>query len=458
MNVHAHPLPAFDPGALDAEWARVAMMLTLAEAARAGTEPGADFVEHFAGIGRGVAENRVAGVWAGLAKVVEPALLDGFVHLDLDLLAVALAVAARPATGARLHALQPHLAAPWPSLALLEELLMLDDGADLAALFDRLAPTAPLVAAGLLRVAGEGPYQQVRPTSLVERAVLGRVTDLAPPPGAVLEPRRARWAELVLPTATVRALHDLVAWLRFRDQIGAWGGRPGGGPLALLTGASGTGKSLAVRVVAAELSALTGEPWELYTLDLGRVMSKYIGETEENMNRLLDALDGRRAILQIDEADGLFGKRGDISDARDRYANLEVSHMLSRFERHAGPVILTSNLRTNIDAAFLRRFQMVIDFPSPDAGARADLWAGLIPPDAPRDPALAMGELAAAVRLSGGSILNAAHYAAILARAADEPVSHRHVARAVWAELAKENRQIRRSEIGSLAAHLEEDA
>src|SRR5690606_26886964 len=187
--------------------------------------------------------------------------------------------------------------------------------------------------------------------------------------------------------------------------------QPAGGPLALFTGASGVGKSIAATAIAAELSELTGEPWALYTLDLGRVMSKYVGETEENLNRLLDALDGRRAILQIDEADGLFGKRGEVTDARDRYANLEVSHMLSRFERHAGPVILTTNLRSNIDGAFLRRFQQIVDFPAPDTRARKILWKKLLPPRAPRAEGFEGEELASAVRLSGGAIHNAAFFA-----------------------------------------------
>ena len=257
---------------------------------------------------------------------------------------------------------------------------MLDESVEIAALFDRLEPTAPLVASGLVQVSGDGPYQVLKATALAQRVVLNRATDLSPPPGAHLEIRRGCWDDLVLPETTRQALRDFTAWLKNRQQILDWGARPTGGPLALFSGASGTGKSYAASVIVAELSTATGEPWALYTLDLGRIMSKYVGETEENLNRLLDALDGRHAILQIDEADGLLGKRGEVSDARDRYANLEVSHMLSRFERHAGPVILTSNLRTNIDAAFLRRFQLVIDFPSPDAGARADLWQMLLPP------------------------------------------------------------------------------
>jgi len=457
VNIHT-PQPEVDVRALDAEWARIAMLVTIGEADRDGTSLPDGFANQFDEVSRVVASNRSAGAWSGLSGAIPRDTLDQFVHFDLDLLAIALAPDARPALGARLHALQPHLAAPSPCLAVIEGLLMLDNGEDIATLYDRISPTAPLVASGLLRVIGEGPYQQIRSTPLAQKTVLGRITDVTPPPGAVLETRRARWEDLVLPSSTMRALHDFVAWLQFRAQIEEWGGRGCSGPLALFTGASGTGKGLAATVIASELSDATGEPWALYTLDLGRVMSKYVGETEENLNRLLDALEGCRAILQIDEADGLFGKRGEVTDARDRYSNLEVSHMLSRFERHSGPVILTSNFRSNIDAAFLRRFQMVIDFPSPDVEARSALWAALIPPNAPRDAELDLDELANAVRLSGGAIQNAAHYASILARRADEPIARGHLARAVWAELSKENRQIRISEIGSLAGDLDGDA
>ena len=205
-------------------------------------------------------------------------------------------------------------------------------------------------------------------------------------------------------------------------------------------------------IIAAELTRRTGEPWALYALDLGRIMSKYVGETEQNLNALLDALDGRRAILQIDEADGLLGKRGEITDARDRYANLEVSHMLSRFERHDGPVILTTNLRTNIDAAFLRRFQQVVDFPAPDA----------------RRPRQALGQRssrpARRARRTSTPRRWRAPPAFPAARSttppstprcspAEEaaPLAPRHLARAVWAELNKDNRQVRRSELGALA-------
>jgi hypothetical protein len=457
MDARAPATTGLDLSALDPEWARIAHLLSLAEATRTGTELDERFTASFDEITTAVGNNRAHGVWSVLAPAVAEVFLKRFVQLDLDLLALVLAVDARPALGPRLQSLQPQVNGPYPCLALAQELLMLDDWAEVAALYDRLAPTAPLASAGLVRVVGgEGPYQVFRATPLAQRAVLQRVTDLSPPPGAHLETRRGRWSDLILPAATLRALRDYTAWLRRRDELLGWGARRLGGPLALFSGASGAGKSYAACVIATELAEQTGEDWALYTLDLGRIMSKYVGETEENLNALLDALDGRHAILQIDEADGLLGKRGEITDARDRYANLEVSHMLSRFERHAGPVILTTNLRSNIDAAFLRRFQMVIDFPSPRAAAREQLWDALLPPEAPRAPGLDLAEVARAARLSGGAIQNAAHYAAVLAAEDATPVAPRHVARSVWAELGKENRQIRLSEIGALSEHLEE--
>jgi len=451
-------LQEFETAPLSLEWLRVGQLVALAEAMRTGDELPEGFGDALSELGAAIGELRSNGAWAGLAQVVDRDLLSEFWQIDIDLLVLALAADARPSLAPRLQSLQPQVGAPNPSLALAQELLMLEDNDEVSALYSRLEPTAPLVASGLIRITGgDGPYQLIRATRAAQRAVFGRVTDITPPPGANLETRRGTWGDLVLPDATMRSLKDFAAWLKHRDRITEWGGRVLGGPLALFSGGSGTGKSFAASVIAAEISH-GGEPWALYTLDLGRIMSKYVGETEENLNKLLDALDGRRAVLQIDEADGLLGKRGEISDARDRYANLEVSHMLSRFERHNGPVILTTNLRTNIDSAFLRRFQLVIDFPSPDVQARARLWSKLLPPNAPRAKDVDLDTLAASARLSGGAILNAAQYATILAADNGGKVTGEYLARAVWAELAKENRQIRKSEIGALGVHLEEEA
>lgn len=458
MNV-APDMIAIDRAAFDPEWTRIELLVAMAESIRSGSPLPADFGARFEALGAQVTASRENGSWAGLHLLVDETVLHRFVQLDLDILALALAPEARPSLAPRIHSLQPHIGEPQPSLALIQEMLMLDHGEEIAALFERLDPSAPLVAAGLVRVGGKGAYQTITATPRVAKALLGRVTDLSPPPGAHLVTTTASWGDLVLPDSSLACLRDLTAWIRFRDTvIGDWGARPLGGPLALFCGPSGSGKSFAASIIAAQLAELTGENWALYALDLGRVMSKYVGETEQNLNALLDALDGRRAILQIDEADGLLGKRGEISDARDRYANLEVSHMLSRFERHAGPVILTTNLRSNIDAAFLRRFQQIVDFPAPDTVARKTLWEKLLPAGAPRASELDTGELASAVRLSGGAIHNAAFFASVLAYERGEPIGGAHIARAVWAELNKDNRQVRLSELGALANYLEETA
>ena len=448
---------AVDRTLFDAEWSRIALLLSMAEALRTGGTLGEEFSSDFRETSQSVLAGREAGVWSPLTELVSETMLKQFVQLDLDILAMALAPEARPSFAPRIQSLQPQIADPHPSLALLQELLMLDDGHEVASLYDRLDPSAPLSSSGLIRVTGKGAYQKITAAPAVARVLLGRATDLSPPPGAHLVTERAAWDDLILPEASLVALKDFTAWIRHRSLvISEWHARPIGGPLALFCGPSGSGKSFAARVIASYLSEISGEHWSLYTLDLGRIMSKYVGETEQNLNVLLDALDGRKAILQIDEADGLLGKRGEVTDARDRYANLEVSHMLSRFERHAGPVILTTNLRTNIDAAFLRRFQQIVDLPAPDASAREKLWERLLPENAPRSAEVDTGALASAVRLSGGAIHNAAFFASILARDDGDAISGRHLARSVWAELNKDNRQVRRSELGPLAEYLEE--
>ncbi len=439
---------------LGAEWARLSHLIAMAEALRGAQALPEDFAAEFEAVSEAVAEGRSAGAWRGLARCCERSLLATLTNLDLDVLATALLGDAMPVLGPRLMTLQPHLRTAYPGLGLLQELLAMDqpEAADL--LFSRLAPGAPLIAGHLVQIerqAGEpdGGFQVVRPGPGVAQAVLGRAVDLGPPPGAHLTRRTAAWEDLVLPEPTLARLRELLAWTRQRRRVERdWRARGLGGPLALFSGGSGTGKTFAAAAIAGELG------WPLYALDLGRVMSKWVGETEQNVNRLLDALHGRPAVLAIDECDALLGKRGEISDARDRYANLEVSHLLSRLERHDGPVILTTNLRSNIDHAFLRRFQMVIDFPPPDPSARARLWDTLLPAGAPRAPELDVAMLGAAATLSGGAIHNAAFHAAVLAAEADTPIGPREVALAVWREMGKDNRPVRRSELGALAAHL----
>ncbi|MEM1302453.1 MAG: AAA family ATPase, partial [Pseudomonadota bacterium] len=401
---------------LTSEWARIDQMIALAEAVRTGQTMPDDFSDRFEILAEASDEARGSGSWAGLIGHLSAEDLAGITRLDIDLMALALAPVAWPAIGPRIQSLQPQVSSPWPGLALVQELLMLTDAGDVALLFQRLMSTSPIVRLGLIRVEGATPSQIIRPTPLLIRAILGRDPELAPPSGAHLSDAHGDWEDLVLPPATLRRLTDFTAWIHRSDQIKRdWDARRVFGPLALFSGPSGTGKSFAAAVLAQDLTHRTGEPWSLFSLDLGRIMSKYVGETEANLNALLDAIEGRRAILQIDEADGLLGKRGDVSDARDRYANLEVSHMLARFERHSGPVILTTNLRSNVDSAFLRRFQIVVDFPTPDAASRARLWDVLLPKAAPRAERLDLTQLGEAVGLPGGAISNAATYAAVLA-------------------------------------------
>ena len=187
---------------------------------------------------------------------------------------------------------------------------------------------------------------------------------------------------------------------------------------------------------------------------LAGLVSKYIGETEKNLNALFDAAHGENMVLQFDEADSLFSKRGEVKEARDRYANLEVSHLLSRIEVHQGPCILTTNLRDQLDTAFARRFQVVVDFQKPDATARLQLWRRLLPCRAPLADDVDLATLANQVDLAGGSIRNAALHAAVTAAADSSPITMRHLARAVWRELAKAGRPVGTGEIGTLAGFL----
>lgn len=249
----------------------------------------------------------------------------------------------------------------------------------------------------------------------------------------------------------VTHLREFLLWLRHRETVeGQWGGRMGGGPVALFSGPSGTGKTLAASVIAHELG------WPLYRIDLGKLVSKYIGETEKNLNQLFDAAHGRPMVLQFDEADSLFGKRGEVKDARDRYANMEVSHLLARIEEHRGPCILTTNLHEHLDTAFVRRFHVVIGFPRPDKEARVQLWKRLLPPRAPRHDDVDPQFLGQAVNLTGGGIRNAALYAACLAAEEGGAIELRHVALGVWREMAKDASPRSRADLGALAHHLPE--
>ena len=318
-------------------------------------------------------------------------------------------------------------------------------------LYAALEESAALRKFGLVDVEGAEPFQPVRPANGLTARLLGRPVLNGSLPGATRVGIKAGWDDLVLPADRMIMLREFLLWITHKRRVvDEWGGQDCGGPVALFSGPSGTGKTFAAAVITAELG------WPLYRVDLGRLASKYIGETEKNLNRLFNAAHGQSMVLQFDEADSLFSKRGDVKEARDRYANMEVSHLLARIETHQGPVILTTNLRKHLDPAFARRFQVVVDFPLPDKAARGLLWEKLLPPKAPRQQNLNCAFLGQAVNLSGGNIRNAALMGAYLAAAQDTAISLEHITLAIWRELGKDGRELTKSDLGALAPFLPE--
>jgi hypothetical protein len=253
----------------------------------------------------------------------------------------------------------------------------------------------------------------------------------------------ASWDELVLPPAQTRLLHEIAVHVRQRTTVyETWGfaerGVRGLGISALFAGPSGTGKTMAAEVLAGELEL------DLYRVDLSQVVSKYIGETEKNLKRVFDAAEDGGALLLFDEADALFGKRSEVKDSHDRYANIEVSYLLQRMEAYRGLAVLTTNLKESLDSAFLRRLRFAVQFPFPDAAQRAEIWRRIFPPRTPTEGLVP--EVLARLDVTGGSIRNIALYASFLAAEAGEPVRMRHLLRGAQAEFAKLERPLTAAE------------
>jgi hypothetical protein len=255
------------------------------------------------------------------------------------------------------------------------------------------------------------------------------------------------WDDLVVPSHTSKPLREIAGQLRNRARVyETWGfgdrSERGLGVSALFHGDSGTGKTLAAEVIANELAL------DLYRVDLSRVVSKYIGETEKNLRRVFDAAEESGAILLFDEADALFGKRSEVKDSHDRYANVEVSYLLSRMETYRGLAILTTNFRQALDSAFVRRIRFIVHFPFPDVSQRAAIWSRAFPAKTPIqdvNPA-ALARMA----VTGGSIRNIAVAAAFLAADAHQPVSHAHILAAATTEYAKLNKSLTDAETRGL--------
>ncbi len=250
---------------------------------------------------------------------------------------------------------------------------------------------------------------------------------------------KVTWDDLVLPDEETNILHQIAAQVQQRNTVyEQWGFADkmnrGLGINALFAGVSGTGKTRAAEVIANSLRL------NLYRIDLSAVVSKYIGETEKNLRRLFDAAEDGGAILFFDEADALFGKRSEVKDSHDRYANIEINYLLQRMEAYRGLAILATNMRSALDTAFLRRLRFVVTFPFPGVAERKRIWQKVFPPDAPLDT-LDFDRLAR-LELTGGSIHNVALNAAFMAAHAGSNVTMALILSAARAEFRKLERPI----------------
>ena len=251
---------------------------------------------------------------------------------------------------------------------------------------------------------------------------------------------RLGWEDIVLPEAIVDDLKAIAAQVRRRAEVYGRGGfgrkmARGRGVTALFAGPSGVGKSMAAEVIARDLDL------DLYRIDLSSVVSKYIGETEKNLKRVFDAAEAGGAVLFFDEADALFGKRSEVKDAHDRYANIEVSYLLQRMESYSGLAVLATNMKGHLDSAFLRRLRFVIDLPFPDATQRRAIWARAFPSETATE-GLDLDALAR-IEIAGGNIVVIAINAAFLAAEQERPVGMAHIARAARAEMRKLDKEFK---------------
>jgi SpoVK/Ycf46/Vps4 family AAA+-type ATPase len=224
----------------------------------------------------------------------------------------------------------------------------------------------------------------------------------------------------------------------------------GKGLTALFTGESGTGKTMAAEVIAKDLNL------ELYKIDLSSILSKYIGETEKNLNSIFKESEGSNSILFFDEADALFGKRTDVKDSHDRYANIETNYLLQKIDEFEGVVILSTNYKRNIDEAFIRRMQFIVNFPFPDAEYRHEIWKKAFPEQVPRSNDIDFKFLASNLQISGGNIKNIVINSAFLAaQNAKRPVSMSDIILATKREFDKIGKPIQKSDFGKYSAMLD---
>ena len=309
-----------------------------------------------------------------------------------------------------------------------------DHTADLATRHTLDPALTAQLAADLSRRVADGPE---RTAAMVTESIRGRAS-AALPAGARLSTPRAGWDRLVLPPEETEILHEAVSRLALQPLVlEDWdlrrAARADRGVRLLFTGPPGTGKTLAAEVLATALGS------DLLTVDVANVVSKWIGETEKNLGAVFDVAERTQSVLFLDEADALFGSRTEVSDAHDRYANLETAYLLQRLDRFEGVAVLATNLRHNIDPAFTRRMDFVVEFDLPDSDGREALWDLHLPPEI-RDPQVDLGALGRQYAVPGGWIRNAAIAGAFLAARHGGPVTQSHLLTALRREYAKDSR------------------
>jgi SpoVK/Ycf46/Vps4 family AAA+-type ATPase len=249
------------------------------------------------------------------------------------------------------------------------------------------------------------------------------------------------WDNIILPTNQLTQLREVCNQVKYHHIVcNQWGFDQtlslGKGINVLFSGSPGTGKTMAAEVIANELQL------DIYKIDLSQIVSKYIGETEKNLDRVFTAAENANAILLFDEADALFGKRSEVKDAHDRYANLEVAYLLQKMEEYEGITILTTNLRQNLDEAFTRRIRFIIEFPLPEADHRLQIWQRIFPKQTPLEEDVDLNLIAQKFQLAGGSIRNIAVAAAFLAAEEGHSVGLKHLLQAIKREFQKMGRLV----------------
>ncbi|MGE0688338.1 MAG: ATP-binding protein, partial [Dehalococcoidia bacterium] len=258
---------------------------------------------------------------------------------------------------------------------------------------------------------------------------------------------RFNWDDIILPGDRLAQLHEIANYVLFQHVVyEQWrvGGNStlGRGVATLFAGQSGTGKTMASEVIANDLGL------ELYKIDLAGLVSKYIGETEKNLAKIFEEAGDTNAILFFDEADAVFGKRTEVKDSHDRYANIEVSYLLQKIEEYDGIVVLATNLRSNLDEAFLRRMRAIVEFPFPEVDDRLRIWQHMMRTDAPVAEDVDLAFMARQFRIAGGNIRNVVLFAAFLAASEGKSIGMSHLIQGTKREYQKLGRLVTESDFG----------